>query len=75
VTFADFSPSALEIPKSFLIPDALLGPILLGLISLVNPGIYFYPFLTTVQESILISGPTIHPRTDFLFLYPVLLAR
>jgi len=31
VALADFYPSALEIPKSFLIPEALLGPNLLGL--------------------------------------------
>jgi hypothetical protein len=31
VTLPDFSPSAFEIPKSFLIPEALLGPSLLGL--------------------------------------------
>jgi hypothetical protein len=30
VTFPDFYPSAFEIPKSFLIPEALLGPNLLG---------------------------------------------
>jgi len=53
---------------------ALLGPNLLGTVASVNPGIYCSPFLTIVTDKDLISGPTMHPLTDFLFLYPVLLA-
>ena len=66
------TPSALEIPKSFLIPEALLGPSLFAETVSVNPGIYFSPFLVTVQESILMSGPTMQPLTDLLFLSPFL---
>jgi hypothetical protein len=53
---------------------ALLGPNLLGTVVSVSPGIYCSPFLTMVTETDLISGPTTHPLTDFLFLSPVLLA-
>jgi hypothetical protein len=53
---------------------ALLGPNLLGTVTSVRPGISFSPFLTIVTDTDLISGPTTHPLTDFLFLYPVLLA-
>jgi hypothetical protein len=53
---------------------ALLGPNLLGTVVSVTPGISFSPFLTMVTERLLISGPTMHPLMDFLFLYPVLLA-
>lgn len=53
---------------------ALLGPNLLGTVVSVTPGIYFSPFLTIVTERFFMSGPTMHPLTDFLFLYPVLLA-
>ena len=51
----------------------LFGPSLLDLTSSVSPGMSFYPFLIRVRESILISGPTMHPLTDLLFLYPFLL--
>jgi len=57
------------------IPVALLGPSLLGLVSSVSPGISFSPFLIRVRERVLMSGPTIQPRTDLLFLYPFLLTR
>ena len=53
---------------------ALLGPSLLGTVVSVKPGISCSPFLETVTDKDLISGPTIHPLTDFLFLSPVLLA-
>jgi hypothetical protein len=53
---------------------ALFGPNLLGTVVSVRPGIYCSPFLTIVTDNDLISGPTTHPLTDFLFLYPVLLA-
>jgi hypothetical protein len=52
---------------------ALLGPSLLGTVVSVKPGIYCSPFLTRRTDKDLISGPTMHPLTDFLFLYPVLL--
>ena len=53
---------------------ALLGPSLLETVVSVTPGIYCSPFLTMVTERFLISGPTMHPLMDFLFLSPVLLA-
>ncbi len=53
---------------------ALLGPSLLGTVVSVKPGIYCSPFLIRVTDKTLISGPTIHPLTVFLFLYPDLLA-
>lgn len=58
---------------NFLIPVTLLGPNLLGLVVSVNPGISLSPFLTKTKERALMSGPTMHPLTDFLLLYPVLL--
>ena len=53
---------------------ALLGPSLLDFVSSVSPGISFSPFLTRIKERVLMSGPTMHPLMDFLFLSPFLLA-
>lgn len=67
------TPSPFSNPYNFLIPETLLGPSLLDLVTSVKPGIYFSPFLTRTNERALISGPTMQPRTDFLLRSPVLL--
>ena len=67
------TPSAFFNANNFLILLALLGPNLLGIFTSVNPGIGASPFLTTANYKTPISDPTIHPRTDFLFLCPSLL--
>lgn len=59
--------------NNFLMLLALFGPNLLGVLASVNPGISLSPFWVMVRKRALISFPTIHPLTVFLFLSPVLL--
>lgn len=61
-------------PKSFFILFALFGPSFLGKLVSVTPAISCSPFLTIYKASTLMSGPTMHPRMDFLFLKPLLLS-
>jgi len=60
--------------NNFLILVALFGPNLLplSLSSVVRSGRSYSPFFTIVNERTLISGPTMHPRTDFFLRSPVL---
>jgi len=58
---------------NFLIFEALLTCNLFGLWTVVKPSISFSPFLTIDKAKTAISGPTIAPLTDFLFLSPALL--
>lgn len=59
--------------NNLLILFTFLGPSLLGLALSVKSGMSFSPFLTMASEITLMSLPTIHPLTLFLFLSPVLL--
>jgi len=53
---------------------ALFGPSFLGRLVSVTPAISYSPFLTICKARTLMSGPTIHPLIDFLFLKPLLLS-
>lgn len=70
ITYLRTSSSLLRL-KNFRILVALLGPNLLGNTESVKPGISPSPCLTITKERTAISGPTIHPRTDFLRRSPV----
>jgi len=59
--------------NNFLSLLALLGPNLLGIYLSVNPAISLAPFLTIDKANTLMSLPTMHPLTVFLFLSPDLL--
>ncbi|CAA6658858.1 unnamed protein product [Spirodela intermedia] len=65
--------SSLERLKSFLIFEALFGPLILGFSMSVNPGRSFSPFFTMTRLRTERSGLTMHPRTDFLRRSPFLL--
>jgi len=58
--------------NNLLILVTLFGPTLLGSYLSENPSIGFSPSLTKERDKALISYPTMHPLTDFLFLSPFL---
>lgn len=59
--------------NNFLILLALFGPNLLGFETSVSPGISLAPLWVMVKKIALMSFPTMHPLTVFLFISPVLL--
>jgi hypothetical protein len=64
-----------KLTNNFLILEARLGPNRRGLYLSVRPGISSDPFLTMIRFMAWISGPTMHPRTDFLRRSPCRLGR
>lgn len=65
--------SSLERLNNLRIFEALLGPLILGFSTSVNPGRSLSPFFTITKFKTERSGLTMHPRTDFLLLSPFLL--